>query len=82
MESLILDLLEWLNAAPRTYREAMDTWRTSCPHVAVWEEALLRGYVRHVGTGSAATVAPTEAGLKFLAEHRPQSVPAPLRKAG
>ena len=30
-ESLILDLLEWLEKRDRTYEEAMDAWRTSCP---------------------------------------------------
>jgi hypothetical protein len=82
MESLILDLLEWLTAAPRSYRETMDTWRTSCPHVAVWEEALQRGYVRHEGAGGRAVVMPTGTGASFLAAHRPHAAPEALRKAG
>lgn len=45
MEELILALLEWLDARPRRYAEAMDAWRTSCPRLDVWEEALARGYI-------------------------------------
>lgn len=35
-ESLILDLLEWLEQRERTYEEVMDAWRTSCPKLPVW----------------------------------------------
>jgi len=32
VESLILDLLEWIsNRTERTCEEVMDAWRTSCP---------------------------------------------------
>jgi hypothetical protein len=33
-------LLEWVVRAPRTYAEAMDAWRSSCPRFSVWEDAL------------------------------------------
>jgi hypothetical protein len=42
---LVLDLLEWIAAKPRTYSEVMDAWRTSCPRLTVWEEATDRGFV-------------------------------------
>jgi hypothetical protein len=45
VESLILDLLEWLATADRSYAEVMDAWRTSCPKLPVWEEANDRGLV-------------------------------------
>jgi D-3-phosphoglycerate dehydrogenase / 2-oxoglutarate reductase len=45
METLLLDLLEWLGKRPRPYAEVMDAWRTSCPRLPVWEEATDRGYV-------------------------------------
>ncbi len=44
-ESLILDLLEWLEKRDRTYEEVMDAWRTSCPKLPVWEDANDRGLV-------------------------------------
>lgn len=40
------DFLEWVAAGPRTYGEAMEVWRTSCPRFSIWEDALEAGYVR------------------------------------
>ena len=42
---LILDFLEWLAAEPRPYAEVMDGWRTSCPRLTIWEDAVDGGYV-------------------------------------
>jgi hypothetical protein len=42
---LVVDLLRWVEARPRTYRETMDAWRTSCPRLPVWEDALQSGFV-------------------------------------
>ena len=47
-EALILDFVEWVAAAPRTHRDVMETWRTSCPRLTVWEDALDAGYVERV----------------------------------
>lgn len=44
-EPLILDLVEWLAKAPRPYAVVMDAWRTSCPRLTVWEDAVDNGYV-------------------------------------
>ena len=46
VESLILDLLEWVASRERSYGETMDAWRTSCPKLPVWEEANERGLIR------------------------------------
>jgi hypothetical protein len=42
---LILDFLEWLTREPRPYAEVMEFWRTSCPRLTVWEDAVDRGLV-------------------------------------
>jgi hypothetical protein len=42
---LIVDFLEWLAKAPRPYSEVMEAWRTSCPRLTVWEDALEGGLV-------------------------------------
>lgn len=42
---LVLQLLEWVAARPRTYRDTMEAWRTSCPRLPVWEDALANGLV-------------------------------------
>src|SRR3546814_10763424 len=45
-EPLILDLVEWVAAGPRPYAEVMEAWRTSCPRLPVWEDAVERGLIR------------------------------------
>ncbi len=44
-DPLILDLVGWLMRAPRPYPEVMAAWRTSCPRLPVWEDAVDRGLV-------------------------------------
>jgi hypothetical protein len=43
---LTRDLLSWIASAPRTYEDAMDAWRTSCPRLSIWEDAVIDGLVR------------------------------------
>ena len=43
-QALILDFLEWFIAGPRPYGEVMHAWRTSCPRLAVWEDAIRMGW--------------------------------------
>jgi hypothetical protein len=45
VEPLILDLVDWIAKRERTYEEVMDAWRTSCPKLPVWEDAIDRGFV-------------------------------------
>ncbi|MBK0400398.1 hypothetical protein H0I76_14450 [Limibaculum sp. M0105] len=62
--ALVLDLVAWLAPAPRPYDEVMAAWRTSCPRLTVWEDALDLGLVaRRPADG---TVAATEAGRALL----------------
>jgi hypothetical protein len=46
MTPLTRDLLAWIAAEPRTYRETMEAWRTSCPRLSIWEDAVDDGLVR------------------------------------
>lgn len=41
----MLDLVEWLERCPRTYTEAIEVWRTSCPRLTVWEDAVDGGLI-------------------------------------
>jgi len=69
-DALVLDLVEWIGREPRLYSEVIETWRTSCPRLTIWEDAVDRGYVtRQPGTGRGVCVAITESGAKFLREH-------------
>ena len=43
---LTLQMLTWLGARPRTYGETMDAWRTSCPRLSIWEDALSDQLIR------------------------------------
>jgi hypothetical protein len=44
-----LELLDWVSTRPRTYPETMEAWRSHCPRLLVWEDALLAGLVRVSG---------------------------------
>jgi hypothetical protein len=68
IEPLIADLVEWVSKAPRSYGEVMDAWRTSCPRLTVWEDAVDRGYLvrERVERGDIA-VRVTPEGQEFLA---------------
>jgi hypothetical protein len=67
VDDLILDLLEWLERAPRPYSEVLDAWRTSCPRLPVWEEANDRGFIgRETVPGRGPFVAITPPGIEFL----------------
>jgi hypothetical protein len=58
-----VQLLWWLSEQPRGYGETIEAWKTSCPRLAVWEDALADGLVR-VDRGR---VLLTTAGSELLA---------------
>jgi DNA-binding PadR family transcriptional regulator len=71
VESLILDLLEWIsNRKERTYEEVMDPWRTSCPRLPVWEDANDRGFVTTEYVDGRNLVKLTASGRSYLAQCR------------
>jgi hypothetical protein len=43
---LMLQFLDWLASQPRTYGEAMEAWRTNCPRLTIWEDAIDGGLVK------------------------------------
>ena len=69
-DPLVLDLVEWIARKPRLYSEVIETWRTSCPRLTIWEDAVDRGYVaREAVAGEGVRVAVTEGGAQFLRAH-------------
>lgn len=72
-QSLVLDLVEWVAACPRPYAEVMDAWRTSCPRLPVWEDAVDYGFVAVRRETGGSHVHVTPGGRAFLAAHRPAS---------
>jgi len=66
-ESLVFDLVEWVAKEPRGYAVMLDAWRTSCPRLTVWEDAIERGLVmRQPVAGQGTIVVVTEKGRSFL----------------
>ena len=43
---LMIEFLDWVAYQPRTYEQAMEAWRSSCPRLTVWEDALIAGWIR------------------------------------
>ena len=67
---LRLQMLAWLDEAPRSYGETMNAWRTSCPRLSIWEDALGDGLVKVENTSGPmleARVTLTKAGKALLA---------------
>jgi hypothetical protein len=65
---LVRDLVAWVAAEPRPYREVIEAWRTSCPRLTVWEDAVDGGFVA-LGPGAAGElqVSATPRGRALLA---------------
>ena len=72
LNPLILDLLDWLASAPRPYAEVMDVWRTSCPRLPIWEDAVDGGLVvrRHDEKAGVLCVSLTADGRRMLEARR------------
>lgn len=63
---LIRDFLAWIGTGPRPYGEVMDAWRTSCPRLTIWEDAVDRGFIVQKRVGQELLVDLTPLGRDFL----------------
>jgi hypothetical protein len=52
VSALTLQLLTWIATQPRTYADAMEAWRTSCPRMPIWEDAVSEGLIEVNGSGA------------------------------
>jgi hypothetical protein len=76
-DALVLDLVEWVAKEPRLYADVLDAWRTSCPRLTVWEDAVERGLVeRTAAVEGGVFVVVTERGRAFL-QARGRTPPPP-----
>jgi hypothetical protein len=75
VETLIVDLLQWLAKGERTYEEVMDAWRTSCPKLPVWEDANDRGLITTEHVNGRTVVRVSTVGLVLLEKARTRSAP-------
>ena len=62
-----MDLVAFVAVKPRPYDEVIDAWRTSCPRLTVWEDAIDRGLItRSRAADKTLIVKATSAGLRLL----------------
>lgn len=69
-DALVLDLLEWVARQPRLYVDVIDAWRTSCPRLTIWEDAVDCGFVERTMIEGRRYVVITSAGERVLAASR------------
>jgi hypothetical protein len=69
---IMIQFLTWVADRPRNYAQAMDAWRSSCPRLSVWEDAIIEGLVR-IESNANRTVRLTARGAALLAKAQPQS---------
>ena len=69
-EALIVQLLQWVGDQPRAYSETVEAWRTSCPRLTIWEDALTERLIERVSgqTLKDAQVRVTEKGRRLIEE--------------
>ena len=63
--ALTLQFLDWVAEAARSHADVMDTWRSSCPRLSIWEDAVIDGLVRYDGIARIVTL--TDRGRAVLA---------------
>ena len=86
---LMAQFLAWVEGGAHSYAEAMEAWRSSCPRLSIWEDAIGDGLIRIDGTGARrmaeALVVLTQQGRARLAgaggpgDHAPSDTTAPQR---
>jgi hypothetical protein len=50
--ALTLQFLAWVAEGPRTYADAMEAWRSTCPRLSIWEDAILDGLIEFSAGGA------------------------------
>jgi len=49
---IMVQFLAWVADRPRSYAGTMEAWRTNCPRMPIWENAVSDGLVTLEGGGS------------------------------
>jgi hypothetical protein len=66
--ALTFDLLAWIDSRTRSYEETIEAWKTSCPRLSIWDDAVVDGLVRiDRRSGEGAIVVLTALGHTALA---------------
>jgi len=61
----MVQFLSWIADRPRSYNEAMEAWRSTCPRLSVWEDAIIDGLVL-IENGGTRRVVLTRQGRDLL----------------
>ena len=69
---IMIQFLTWIADRPRNYAQTMDAWRSSCPRLSVWEDAIIEGLVR-IESNANRTVCLTKRGSAVLERTHPQT---------
>jgi hypothetical protein len=77
--ALTLQFLAWVAEGPRSYMQAMEAWRSTCPRLSIWEDAILDGLIAFEGgaTRNQSRVALTTKGRALLRAGQPADMRAP-----
>ena len=69
---IMVQFLTWVADCPRTREQAVEAWH-SCPHISVWEDAVVDGLVCTENDGRR-TIALTPRGRVVLKKAQAQAV--------
>ena len=69
-DALVLDFVEWIASGPRRYCDVMEAWKTSCPRLTIWEDAIDQGLVQRCRIDGDLSIEATAAGRDLLAKTR------------
>lgn len=65
---IMVQFLTWVADRPRTREQAVEAWH-SCPHLSIWEDAIVEGFVSTENNGKR-TIALTPRGRAMLEKGR------------
>ena len=82
-DALTLQFLAWVAEGPRSYVQAMEAWRSTCPRLSIWEDAILDGLIAFEGGASRnqSRVALTIKGRAVLRAGQPADMRAPSSRS-
>jgi len=80
ISALTLQLLEWLAERSRSYAETLEAWKTSCPRLTIWEDAVKDGLVR-VERGAVVVTSAGAAVAQKVESRRPDTIASSTRAA-
>ena len=68
---IMIQFLAWIADRPRNYAQTMDAWRSSCPRLSVWEDAIIEGLIR-IESNANRSIRLTPRGAATLAQSEQQ----------